>query len=102
MPNHVNLVVNIQLQIEGETVGNKIPDGYVQVDKWMQLIKGGSSFLINKYLERSGRLWQPESYDHYIRNEKEYHNFSNFTIRNPEKEGLSRKIKRPPYQFHRL
>ena len=101
MPNHVHLVVDTQLQIEGKIIENKLPDGYVQVDKWMQLIKGGSSFLINKHLGRSGRLWQPESYDHYIRNEKEYYNFSNYTIRNPEKAGLSGKYKRPPYQFHR-
>ena len=35
--------------------------------KIMQNLKGASAYQINKYLNRSGKFWQSESFDHLIR-----------------------------------
>lgn len=55
MPNHVHLLADTSIQIPADAV--EVPTGYVDVNKWMQLIKGGSAFLINQHLGRSGTLW---------------------------------------------
>jgi REP element-mobilizing transposase RayT len=55
----------------------------------MKLIKGGSAYLCNKILlNRAEIFWQDESYDHYIRNQKEFTNIEYYIIENPVKAGL--------------
>jgi REP element-mobilizing transposase RayT len=93
MSNHVHLVFNMDLQIEN------IPEyeiltakNYVQIERIMQRIKGGSSYEINKFLDTQGTTnWQSESYDHYIRNDKELQNIISYTLQNPVKAGLVEK-----------
>ncbi len=58
------------------------------VSMTMQLIKGGSSFLCNQFLNREGNFWQKESYDHYVRNERELKNIEFYILENPVKAGL--------------
>lgn len=71
MPNHVHFVADTSIQISTDMEINEAVEEYVEVSKWMQLIKGGSAYLINKYLKRKGTLWHKESFDHFIRFEKE-------------------------------
>jgi putative transposase len=54
----------------------------------MKLIKGGSAYLCNKALNRTETFWQDESYDHYVRNQKEFTNIEYYIIENPVKAGL--------------
>ena len=54
----------------------------------MNLIKGGSAYLCNKALNRKGDFWQVESYDHYVRNQREFTNIEYYIIENPVKAGL--------------
>lgn len=58
MPNHVHLVFTILSKEKS-------------LSDIMKLIKGSSSIHINQYLKRSGSLWQAESFDRLIRDEKE-------------------------------
>ncbi|MBK9686903.1 MAG: hypothetical protein IPO65_03785 [Saprospiraceae bacterium] len=88
MPTHVHLLVSKLANVE-------LP----QVDKWMQLIKGGSAYLINKTLNRSGKLWAVESYDRYIRNEKHYRNSFYYTVNNPQMAGLGRQFTQKPFMY---
>jgi putative transposase len=46
-------------------------------------IKGRSSFRINKHLGRRGMLWQPESFDRTIRNERDLENTIDYIHHNP-------------------
>lgn len=90
MSNHVHLVFNMDLQIE-KILHNELltTKNYIQVERIMQRIKGGSSYEINKFLGTQGTTnWQAESYDHYIRNDKELQNIISYTLQNPVKAGL--------------
>lgn len=88
MPNHVHLLVSKLANVE-----------LSQVDKWMQLIKGGSAYLINKTLNRSGKLWAVESFDRYIRDEKHYSNSFYYTVNNPLMAGLDCRFMQKPFMY---
>ncbi|MDD4309402.1 MAG: transposase [Candidatus Cloacimonetes bacterium] len=67
----------------------------VDVDKEKQAIGDISHSLkrftareINKLLGKDGSLWANESYDHLVRNEKEYVRIGWYIINNPVKAGL--------------
>lgn len=86
MPNHVHLLIDTAKQLENE--GIDCESSYIQLDKIMQLIKGGSAFEANKILSRKGTFWMKDSYDHYIRNEKEWDNVLEYIVNNPVDAGL--------------
>jgi REP element-mobilizing transposase RayT len=57
----------------------------------MKLLKGRAARFCNQALGRSGSFWQAESYDHVIRNQREYENIVWYTLNNPVKAGLVEK-----------
>jgi len=74
MPNHVHAVMR---PMPGETMP--------------QILHSWKSFTAqraNRLLGRDGKFWQPESYDHLIRNEQDLRNQVRYTLENPEKAGL--------------
>uniref|UniRef100_A0A832DIR7 Transposase IS200-like domain-containing protein n=1 Tax=Ignavibacterium album TaxID=591197 RepID=A0A832DIR7_9BACT len=75
MPNHVHLVFSI---FNNEKSLSDI----------MKLIKGNSSIMINRFLNRRGNLWQPESFDRLIRDDKELYQFIKYVLLNPVKAKL--------------
>lgn len=79
MPNHVHLLFKPLKNIEGDDF---------PIAKIMQNIKGKSARFINLVLGRSGKLWQKEYYDHYVRNETELLNIVRYIVRNPINAGL--------------
>jgi len=85
MPNHVHLLIDTSLQLENSEDEWKYDHSksYVQLHKIMQMIKGGSAIEANKILGRKGTFWMKDSYDHYIRNEKEWENILEYIINNP-------------------
>lgn len=101
MPNHVHMLLDTSIQILDKKDVDGVPQNFVDVSKWMKLIKGGSSFLINKHLNRSGTLWAKESYDHYIRFHipGEYGRIKNYIANNPIKAGLNDKFLKAPYFY---
>lgn len=89
MPNHVHLLFDLNLHLEKIPIGEEITDlNYKQIYDIMHLIKGGSAYEANKILNRSGRLWQIESYDRYVRNNRELQNIVMYIANNPRKAGL--------------
>ena len=90
MPNHVHVLMDFSRQIVDKEgfYRDEIPENYTQLDKVMKLIKGGSAYEANKILGRRGTFWQKDSYDHYVRNEKEFYNIVNYILENPVKAKL--------------
>ena len=80
MPNHVHWVVKL---FNIDSIGDPV---YLQ--DILQSVKRHSSNKINKIEKRSGKLWQKESFDTTIRNEKHLFNAINYTLNNPVKAGL--------------
>lgn len=103
MPNHVHILIDTKQQLE--QINNDfiadIPEGYVQLDKIMQLIKGSIARYANLALGRTGKFWQRDSYDHYIRNEKEWQNILAYILNNPVKAGLVKDWENWPYTFYK-
>jgi putative transposase len=87
MPNHVHVVFDFSIQIK-----ENIPiteENYSQLDRVMKRIKGATGCECNRLLNRTGvSFWQRESYDHYVRNEKELHRIIRYVAQNPVKAGL--------------
>lgn len=86
MPNHGHLVIDTAEHVikpAHEGVTRKYP-----LTDTMKLLKGRTARFCNQALGRSGSFWQAESYDHVIRNQKEYENIVWYTINNPVKAGL--------------
>ena len=63
-------------------------DPGVDIADIMNKIKGHSSFVLNKYLGRTGKLWQKGYHDHAIRNGKDFEEKVNYIHRNPIRAGL--------------
>ena len=75
MPNHVHVLLKPHSEFELSTI----------LHTW----KSYSAHAINEELGRDGRLWQPESYDHIVRDEEELSRIRNYIRHNPEKAGLT-------------
>lgn len=75
MPNHVHLLV-------GGMARNMMLRQVASWKKWTAL-------KINQTLERSGRFWQDESFDHLVRSEASFAKFRQYISENPKKAKLS-------------
>lgn len=80
MPNHVHWVFQV---LEKDQDGNPV---YLQ--DILHSVKRFSSNQINKAENREGTLWQKESFDTTIRDEKHLYYAIRYTLQNPEKAGL--------------
>jgi REP element-mobilizing transposase RayT len=74
MPNHVHVVVT---PFAGHTLS-----------RVLQSWKSFSGRRINQTLERTGAVWQRESFDHIIRNEEHFERFVRYVEQNPVATGL--------------
>lgn len=54
----------------------------------LQSIKSYSARKSNQILQRKGKFWQEETYDHLVRNEREFDNIIQYILYNPVKAGL--------------
>ncbi len=88
MPNHVHILIDTSIQLSEDCDPDAEDFEYTQVDDIMRRIKGASAFRINRYLRRSGSFWESESYDSYMRSEKDVRKRVYYTIYNPVKAGL--------------
>ncbi len=73
MPNHVHLLVTPS----------------VPARKWLGPLKGFTAHAANRILHRHAPFWQDESYDHLIRNDKEFTRVTRYIEHNPVKAGLA-------------
>jgi len=74
MPNHVHGVVT--------------PFVEHSLSEVLQSWKSYSAHEINRRLNRKGRVWQKESFDHLVRNEESFEKFVAYTEQNPVAAGL--------------
>jgi len=76
MPNHVHMVFSTD---------RPLPE-------LLRSLKGYTSRRANRILNRKGRFWQEEGYDHVVRGEEELERILRYVVNNPVKAGL---VERP-------
>jgi REP element-mobilizing transposase RayT len=74
MPNHVHVVLK--------------PDSGYELDKILHSWKSFTATRANKLLKRQGVFWQPESYDHLIRDDEDLVHAVEYTLNNPQVASL--------------
>lgn len=87
MPNHVHVLI--------ETLAG-YPLGDI-VHSW----KSFTAKQANKVLGQTGRFWQPDYFDRYIRNEQHFFNIVNYIHHNPVKAGLVEQAAQWPFSSAR-
>jgi putative transposase len=71
------------------------------LDVIMHSLKSYTAQEANKLLKREGAFWEPESYDHEVRNETEYHRVVKYVLNNPVKAALVRDWREWPWSWKR-
>ncbi len=97
MSNHVHLLIDQQ----------DIPDPpprqdgkhYTALSRAMRQLKSKSGYACMQLLGLQGDFWQHESYDHVVRNEKEYEQILAYILNNPVKAGLVEDWQQWPYTY---
>ena len=65
------------------------PRPQVDLAKLLHQLKGSTARYANQFLGRTGvPFWQEESYDHLVRNSREFERIENYIIQNPVRAGL--------------
>ncbi|HET7711370.1 MAG TPA: transposase [Thermoanaerobaculia bacterium] len=79
MPDHVHIVIS---PLDG-------PDGNAYgIAEILRRIKGTSSRSINRALDRTGPVWQHESWDHELRNDESLRQKCEYVANNPVRAGI--------------
>jgi len=92
MPNHVHLLIDT-MNYTPEKLNNKGSTKEYYLTDVLRLIKGNTSNRCNKILNREGRFWQNENYDHFIRDRNELSRIISYILHNPVKANLCSEIK---------
>ncbi len=79
MPDHVHIIAS-PLQ--------KTCERWFSLSEILQSVKGFSARKINLLRRESGPLWQAESFDRIIRDEREYYEKMNYVLNNAAEAGL--------------
>ena len=103
MPNHVHVLFDTSIQVvdDDNFYLDEAPDNYVQLNQIMKLIKGSTATYANRLLGRNGKFWQKDSFDHYVRTEREFENIISYILNNPVKAGLVEAWDQYPYSYLR-
>lgn len=88
MPDHVHMIF-IPLNDD-----NGHPFGLAEI---MSGIKGTSAHSINKTLNRRGRVWQDESFDHILRSDESAYNKAQYICENSVRKGLVKEVDDYPW-----
>lgn len=93
MSNHVHVVLTPNLD-EASLHEKMTPKGLrfssddPTLAQIMQSLKGVTAREANLALGRRGSFWEIESFDHFVRDEAEFHRVIKYTLNNPVKAGL--------------
>ena len=96
MPNHVHLLI---IPIHMEKAEHHGKSAAYPLTEILRLLKGSTARECNLKLKRTGHFWQQESYDRYVRNEKELERIIHYIITNPVKAGLVKDWKDHPFTY---
>jgi len=85
MPNHVHMLISVTRNAVSSS-----PDSVrtYTLTKVLQDLKKFTAIRSNKILNHTGQFWHHESYDHVVRDEKEFYNILNYIVQNPVKAGF--------------
>ncbi|MCB0101021.1 MAG: hypothetical protein H6635_10790 [Anaerolineales bacterium] len=89
MLNHCHLLIDQQGIPRPKTPING--KHYTSLSHAMHLLKGRTGYACAKLLGRKGAFWQHESYDHVVRDEKEFIRILDYIANNPVKAGVVEK-----------
>lgn len=89
MPDHVHLVFTQLI--------NEQKREFYSLAQIMDRIKGASGQLINQRLNRLGRIWQTESFDHVLRSSESHDAKIAYILENPVRAGLVSEWKQYPW-----
>ncbi len=65
-----------------------IESNHPSLARLMKSLKGYTAREANRILGRKGRFWEPETYDHYVRDAAEFERIVAYILNNPVKAGL--------------
>jgi REP element-mobilizing transposase RayT len=88
MPDHVHMIITPLKDDKGNSYG---------LAEIMNGIKGASAHSTNVALNRKGRVWQSESFDHILRSEESIHSKVQYICENPIRKGLVSNIEDYPW-----
>lgn len=99
MPNHVHLLID--LQDIPHPAPLKENQHYTALSQAMKLLKGRTGLACRRQIGGEGAFWQHESYDHVVRNQREFENIIGYILNNPVKAGLVERWQDWPYSYLR-
>lgn len=97
MPTHVHLLVDTQ-DISAPPL-TKDGRQLTPLSNALFLLKGRAARLSNQILHRKGTFWRHESYDHVVRDEKEFERILGYILNNPVKAGLANHWQEYPFLY---
>ena len=80
MPNHVHMIFTPLVNFEAMEI--------YSLAQVMDALKGASAHRINKILDRNGKVWQTESFDHVLRSSENVDAKTAYVLDNPVRAGL--------------
>jgi len=83
MPEHLHMILT--------------PSRNASLEKALQMIKGGSSYLIGKKVGAKFPVWQPGFHEHWIRSQEDYEQRRRYIALNPVKDRLAVAPQEYPY-----
>lgn len=97
MSNHVHLAID--QQGIPEPPPRKDGKRYTALSRAMRQLKSKSGYACLQQIGKHGDFWQHESYDHVVRNEREFERIIAYIIENPVKAGLVKEWQQWPYTY---
>lgn len=88
MSNHVHWIITVFEKQKGVVVPNSDKEKPVYLQDLLHSVKLFTARRINENEHRSGQLWEAESFDTTIRNDRHFVNVFNYVIQNPVSAGL--------------
>jgi REP element-mobilizing transposase RayT len=89
MPDHVHMIFTPRVDYAASEV--------FSLARITKAIKGASSHLINRKLNRTGRLWQEESFDRVLRCSEKLDEKIAYILNNPVRKGLAERPEEYPW-----
>lgn len=94
MPNHVHVLLTPSPELfqqdvtADDTAVGETADKRSPLSSIMHSLKSYTANRANEILRREGKFWQPESYDHWVRDDEELERIVNYIRANPVHAGL--------------
>lgn len=82
---------------QGDFFSDEITDARSPLSSIMHSLKSYTANRINEVLQRTARLWQPESYDHWVRDDGELRRIAEYMALNPVHANLVREAQDWPH-----